>query len=534
MKTPKNFQNLILLGMLIVFVLACHNPNAKERADINITYELPGKLAPNASQTELANFAWQEFFAVNWQSSWNTDNKRDNPDTSWDFATGGAQPDLAVWETLIHRTELRPANGIRFENLNTGKPKYTFINNDSINYAGLNLDDYWNVLDEDNEIGSAYLFAHYNEHQVLYAAKTNLVEYNYVKKYFPSDKELKAAGTLGGDKGVAYLKTLTNAQMCKSDSLSSLSSGALICLPCGDEENQGVLEVKLAFRKIDVNKGDDPSKYLTKEVVVFKPNTSDPQYALNAETETFGLIGIHIIRKMKNYPAFVFASWEQVDERNKDIQTMGIYGAIQVDTINYYDVDPLRLNPVIERVIPETLQEINAVVQDKIRSKNADSKWQYYQLIGVQGTPIDYTERTSDNNYFMANYVIESDLMLTNFHGSFPAPFDKDIENVVFNHEGVNMGGCQGCHGRAQTANGTDFSFLLDFGAGKPVPLPDPYQTCDQACVTACTIQLKNNKTKLDTKCMKKCQYSCNDGATAFTPKQTNDVLAYIKTLDKK
>ena len=34
------------------------------------------------------------------------------------------------------------------------KPQYTFINNDSINYGGLVLDDYWNVLDEEyNKVG---------------------------------------------------------------------------------------------------------------------------------------------------------------------------------------------------------------------------------------------------------------------------------------------------------------------------------------------------------------------------------------------
>ena len=37
----------------------------------------------------------------------------------------------------------------------------------------------------------------------------------------------------------------------------------------------------------------------------------------------------------------------------------------------------------------------------------------------------------------------------------------------------ISMGGCQGCHGVAQGALGTDFSFLLDNGNGKPVYSPD-------------------------------------------------------------
>lgn len=188
---------------------------------------------------------------------------------------------------------------------------------------------------------------------------------------------------------------------------------------------------------------------------------------------------MHIIRKTQNHPTFVFASWEQIDERNKDFQTIGI-DTVKVNGNKYVDVDTHRLNPVIERVIPETIQKVNNSVHSIIAQNNSKSKWQYYQLIGVQGTPIDYKDRTSDNNYFMANYVIESGLTLTNFHGSFSDPFNEAITNVIADGKELNMGGCMGCHGRAQVS-GTDFSFLLDKGAGKPVITPDPYQTYDEA-----------------------------------------------------
>ncbi|MFC0186321.1 hypothetical protein ACFFJX_29375 [Pseudarcicella hirudinis] len=36
----------------------------------------------------------------------------------------------------------------------------------------------------------------------------------------------------------------------------------------------------------------------------------------------------------------------------------------------------------------------------------------------------------------------------------------------------ISMGGCQGCHGVAQTTLGGDFSFLMDT-VGKPVQTPD-------------------------------------------------------------
>ncbi|MEM6684722.1 MAG: hypothetical protein AAF617_02910 [Bacteroidota bacterium] len=529
MKTHKVLGGISLL-LAIFFCYNCaDNSKSTDLADsfqlsdnFTISYNLPTDAAVNASQAELAAYAWQLFVALNWESSWTSDNKRATPDTSWELSSSDAQPDLAVWETYMHRIELRPADGKRTKDLSTGKPSYTFTMMDSINLNGLDLSKYWNVLDEDNEIGSAYVFAHKNEHQILYEAKSNLVNYDYVKQYFPTDASLTSAQKRGSAKGIDFYKSLSKAQMCASDSLSS-GKNALICLPCADETNEGTIEIKMAFRQLDESKGDDPSRFITKEVVAFRKNPTTKKY--DAKVYTFGVIGMHIIRKTQNYPTYVFASWEQVDERNNDMQTLGIDTAgIIVNGIKYVDVDPHRLNPVIERVIPETLQNVNAVVQQKIKSVNAASKWQYYQLIGVQGTPIDYTERTSDNNYFMANYVIESDLTLTQFHGSFTDPFNASIQNVAANGRTYNMGGCFGCHGLAQS-NGTDFSFFLD-NVGKPVAVPDPYQTfeeaylasCQDACIAECNAKCYNKcilNCDGDEDCIQKCQSANFDDCVA-------------------
>jgi len=86
-----------------------------------------------------------------------------------------------------------------------------------------------------------------------------------------------------------------------------------------------------------------------------------------------------------------------------------------------------------------------------------------------------------DPNYFMANFVIESDPFLNNFSGpGFGGnPFQNCNNIVTFSSQSgatqgtqMDMGGCKGCHGVAQTAFGTDFSFLLDFGNNKPSIMP--------------------------------------------------------------
>jgi hypothetical protein len=488
-------RNLILVTALLVTVLIlvlffwCKKPCREKR--IAISYHLPEDLPAGASEKELAEFAWKEFFALNWESSWAKDSNRTTPDKTWNFEKSGAQPNLAVWETFIHRSELRPANGIRMKDLSSGKPSYSFVDDSTIINQGsqghpkIDLSSYWDVLDEDNEIGSSYLFAHQNQNEVLYMAKTNLTEYNYLKNYYPTDSLLYAAGnkiyknydtaTEVNTKNLNYFKSLTKAQMC--DSGGTLTSKGYICLPCvGDEDSaNGVTEIKLAFRKLDPSK-DSINRFITKDVVVFLQDS--PTKPIYAKVEVYGLIGMHIIHKSKNYPAFIFASFEQADVRNANMQTFALPGdGGLVDTIKQINIDPHRLNPVIERVIPEGIQKVNQMIRDCIIALNPDSKWQYYQLIGVEANPIDYRNRNSDNNYFMANYVIESDLKLTNFHGSFGDPFNNSIQNVVSNGQSYNMGGCMGCHGQAQVTFGTNFSFLLDSGHDKPVITPDLLQT---------------------------------------------------------
>lgn len=479
-------MNRFALYYLLSFTLIVYSCNTQEKSELKddlietniplelaINYQVPGDLpSSNASQKELATFAWNEFFALNWQSNWTSTQQRGTPNTSWNFATSGKNPDLAVWETYIHRTELRPAKGNRGSvNLNTGKPNYTF--KDPINTTTNNVDlsNYWVNLDEDNEIGSCYVYA-YDSLQIMYMAKTNLVEYNYVRDMFPNDSLLKVAANAGANP--SYLKKVSLGLSCNSDTASHV-----VCLPCGSATEEGSIEIKTAWRKL--TSMDNPDRFLTREAVYYTYTKKDGE--ATAVTGLFGLIGLHIIHKTQNYPSFVFASFEQVDVRQADMKTIGLdvpEVVVNGDTIKRPNIDPHVPVAVIDRAIPDTVGIVNQEAKSLITSLNAESVWQYYQLIGVQGQPLNYEQRAQDPNYFMANYGIESDSTLTFFHGSFGIPFDEKIINVIANGTSFNMGGCQGCHGQAQLG-GTDFSFLLDFGAGKPVPTPDAYLSFEVA-----------------------------------------------------
>lgn len=474
----KNKSVKIILALLLILCVTtyCNKPPEKvaeelpeavsETVTLTISPTLPGDLpSGNATQEELAKFAWNEFFALNWASSWTTDNKRDSPDASWTFDK--PTPDLAVWETYIHRSELRPSSA-PLTDRSTGKPTYDYQT--SIDANGITSSNFWNNLDEDNEIGSAYLLA-YDSLEVLYMAKTNLAEYNYLKTNLPDNAKLKQAAANG--KSLTYLKNRSAMKTyCDSDTATNS-----ICLPCGKTGGvQGAIEIKTAWRFLDPSK-DDASRFIQKDVLYYTEESG----SLKAQTGKMALIGMHIIAKTENYPTFVFASFEQIDVRKKFLPT-GKQDSTAI--MNYYGFksnsnDPQKNTPVVPRAISSTIQSVNASALDLINQTNTagTSLLQYYRLIGVQGKPVDYSDKDSDPNYFMANYVIESDSALTLFHGSFAEPFNGEA-NVVTNGTTVNMGGCQGCHGQAQLS-GHDFSFILAAGAGKPFKEPDVLQSVE-------------------------------------------------------
>lgn len=448
----------IFTGMIL---LTCCNPSTQTEENpspFSIEFKPfpPVELDSNATPEQLVSFAWNEFLALNWKSSYSTNGKRDYPDTSWSYASDSLPfPDLAVWETYAHRTELRPYSDtmLPFDN----PPHYSFGGQLYPENTQTSFTLFHN-LDENNEIGSCDVFAHVSkyqqQYQVLYQAKVNRQEYEYIYNNYPTKARLLAATTNTGnlirDSVTAYYNA---GAPCDCDPGTNL-----LCLPCGGSQGTGpgAMEVKTAWRRL--TQDDDPSRFFTRNVITYTQQGDSTVYV----NDIYGLIGLHIIHKTRNYPAFVFATFEQVDVEQADMGLIllnskgGDSGALQADY--------KRLHPITDIANAST-----QYVHEQLTKRNPKSIWQYYRLTGVQGKP---TNDPASFNYFLANYVIESDSTLGNFHGSgIGKPFN-DSANLLYQGKRITMGGCQGCHGVAQMGAGGDFSFLMDT-VGKPVYKPD-------------------------------------------------------------
>jgi hypothetical protein len=147
--------------------------------------------------------------------------------------------------------------------------------------------------------------------------------------------------------------------------------------------------------------------------------------------------------------------------------------------------------------IPADVIAVNKAAHEAIAAYNAanqvqNSPWPYYKLVSVQAVPFDATAISKSDPthlaavFFQANIVVETNYTLQQFQGriasndaptAFQGPAPLNLPPNVFSVtgatvNGVNMGGCMGCHGNAQVTKGSDFSFILAEGSARAPETP--------------------------------------------------------------
>jgi hypothetical protein len=415
----------------------------------------------DASITELAEFAWQEFIALNWPA---VSNGRGAPDVSQTngFITAskvGSATYTPVWQTYWHRNELFPGpdkTPVTPSITDTALPKYQY--RETYPYGGSGSPNYtlWNNLDEVNELGEDVVFAHSSTssvdstYQVLYEAKMNFEGSNYIFSNNLNDKTTREQ---------LEANTVTNPD---SNGVCIVNPD-FICLPCGKLKNgnqsaqEGNIEIKAAWRKLTTDEASS-NKYHTQEVIYYvnqaEPGSNNVNQVYNHTT--MGLVGLHIIHKTETFPDFVYATWEHIDNLNKDSNGKQlVYTEIQ-NTV-FGDVANTINNIERTHPIPATVTSVNSTVAQYLSSQN--SVWQYYKLINVQAKPMDVSSIAvaDSSSFYLSNSVIESNIELQTFSGSLTNP---SAMNIIYKGKEMNMGGCMGCHGNAQIA-GADFNFLI-------------------------------------------------------------------------
>lgn len=475
---------------------------------ITVSSELPSDIsvgAQSATLEDAAAFAWQEFIALNVPA---LQGSRDTPDPNGKFGDSGP----VVWETFRHKLEIYPGTGEAPHggtNYND-PPQYIYSPTDKPNenpppdvlygvgtYPNLQAGEVPSCsgqasastpfinLDEQSEIGLDQMFAghgpgtQFEGQQILFLAKANHVEYNYVFSngwYEP---------------GAAPFKDTVNYVTANKQSPAPGSS-SLVSFP------NGTIEIKAAWRQLtqdEINSGRfymAPVRYYQKQdpSQTYNGVVGDANYPCYVDAASgWGLVGLHIIQKTPTAPYFIYATFEQTDnilyENGNPVEdvngnpldengnpvaditsvipnpfdpnitstnataanppTANSIQKLLPQTANsnppqnqlYYVNTPGTPEPqgpvyVNRRVhpIPETVIEANTEAHEAITAYNQasgiqNSPWSYYKLINVQYQPIDKPTPGQDYTgedaatYYQANIVVETDYNLQVFSGTF-------------------------------------------------------------------------------------------------------------------
>ncbi|MFN0213872.1 MAG: hypothetical protein ACKVT2_06410 [Saprospiraceae bacterium] len=474
--------------------------------------------APNATLSQAAVFAWQEFIALNWPA---LPGQRDVPNTNALF--GAPNEKVLVWHTFRHKVEIFPGNGQPPHGASQGPPDYgyntppqyfydpsqTGTSDGQVAPCGTpSTSTPWINLDEVNEIGVANMFSGgapanpFPGQQILFLAKANKAEYVYATQ---NGWNIKLNPTAAAN---------TKSYIQQNSNTPPPGTPGLVSLP------YGTIEAKTGWRRL-TDKEKQSGRFFSTTVRYYQtnPSTQKPCYV----DETFGMVALHIIQKTPTAPYFIFASFEQADNllttsgspvedsdgnviANNNLLPLNPYFKVtnatpttpqtfSPTTANstpgsslYYQNTPgeglptgtvtinKRLHPIPPEVIAAN-QAAHQAIAAYNKQNGINSPWPFYKLVNVQYQPIQKTPGVNytgvdSATYYMANSVVESDYILQKFSGTFSSQnltiTDYNANGTVaYNayHNGkFLMGGCMGCHGNATNA-GSDYSFILKNGA---------------------------------------------------------------------
>lgn len=510
--------------------------------------DTPTDISPDQALSNLANFAWQEFIALNWPSTYTPSNPiRGTPDSTKsakDFTQFNLTP--LVWQTYKHRVEIYPQGLYDPSNNSHSYPDYQ-TKFDSLPFyryrKGVNSTPVipqcgsydsstmtWNTvantdiskvqllnnLDETSEINLATMFVDGDPNapgtapsantpiwmnlptqprRFIYQAKGNRTLFDYVvnNQYYNKDIRLPAQQR-------TYDAVRNQGQGGLSKCPQTSAENSQVCFKHGNNKTseEGTILVKATWRELTLDEYNS-GRYVTAEIIRYR--NAKPQSKIGiggslplcyeiipaqptATSLPYGLAGFHIIHKTVNYPTFVFATFEQVDNLDQSKPNNQLF---------YYNRNEGVINPnkqVITKRAHPISSQVNAVNQEVHRqirnlltaSGLNDSVWLYYQLIGVQGHAVD---AGIDEDYFLANIVTETNEVLRSFSGTLNADtgtINPTQLNIHTGHESFIGGGCKGCHGNAQVGPdpdssdsslskiSSDFSFITQQA---PITTPD-------------------------------------------------------------
>lgn len=327
-------------------------------------------------------------------------------------------------------------------------------------------------LDETNQASGQWL-ADQNGNLIYYEIKLNQDEFNFIvdNGFYNADVQLKTAQNgVNPTKGGAYQVKLPSG--CNSGNC-----------PNNGQPIMGAIELKAAWRILT-----DPKqygRYLTSQAVLVSPSGA-------CSNATMGLVGLHIIHKTVSQPQFIWATFEQIDnlpatfsnpacQCQTTIPNSCVQGGSSLyqncvanqqqgqtctpntpppynttsATCTAYPTQVTRSRPISNNS-SDPVVATNTAAQQLIMGANAQSVFQYYQLVDVlwSGSPQDnYTNPPNQ----------PGPKVPLSMSGATPDPNALPVANITMETY-VQQLTCLTCHVHANVPGGNyaaDFSFIM-------------------------------------------------------------------------
>lgn len=414
-------------------------PTPSVSGNIPLDVNIPdGVTTPEQARPYFDTFSWQSFVALNWPAAAAPRGAPDQPNNQSVFIgnKSGGQP--VVWGTYKEEFEL----------FDQGRNRPTAWNDPAvpINPCGgaqllpgqkvfVRYSKGDSVVEIDNQAFS-YPLIDQNLNYAVYEVRFNQSQYEFIRGV-DSDQST----------WLYYVKNLAGKEPIQMPASSPPST-------------QGAMMLKAAWKVLGPK--DNANRFYSVSSLVLDPETK------KCTTQQVGLIGFHIAQKLKDFPQWIWSTFEQVD--NVPGQSAGPYsfnnGTNNPQTIGGYANRPPAMAPQLQPIsqrqpvqvtrfnpIPDSTMAINASWQKVLNG----TVWQYYQLVMTQwpSNPTVFKTREDGGIYPQ------------DAGGAFPA---NGVTNTVMEtyfqsqNDAAGAGGnsCMSCHYGADQA---DFSWSLLRGA---------------------------------------------------------------------
>ncbi|MBL0374595.1 hypothetical protein JJB09_21520 [Rhizobium sp. KVB221] len=379
----------------------------------SLSATIPGDVAPGANASDIDNFSWQSFVAVNWPANGNE-------------KIGANGDNVAVWQFWKQDADVLVPDG-QVPKPWTAPPTIPPYCTQKAP-AGTRILTHYTKGGELGDFltpGNGPLIDQNGEY-VRFEILVNEAMYDFI---------------------------LTNKLYSKAGQ-AAYNPGGVVAFPSGQKGGApGAIMLKVAWKIL--GPGDDPKRFHTALAYIYDPGPTP-----SCKLEQVGLVGLHISHKTTNAPQWIWSTFEHIDNaplvgnmvpahynfnNGKDCESAGLCNVVPVGAWNPNSgvKTPVQVARLDDFTPSAKLQ--NDAYSQALAAVNPNSVFANYRLVGTQ-FPSDVTSKSAPSGVpiprFLANTTME-----TYLQGQVP----------------IVSSNCAGCHYQATMSDQrlSDFSFIL-------------------------------------------------------------------------